>query len=719
MLDIPTPSFVRNMKVSHMVWLIAIMGILLAAMFAQTKLRDEARLGDEMRSISSLVELSVKMSDYVHEQQKERGATAIFLSSQGTQYREELQAQRILTDQRFNAVKTQATRLLQSSMNTDLKRDLAALLEKAEQRAETRSRVDSLSIERGAALGFYTGLNHDVIHFIGGTSRGVTNASIANNLMNYSAFLMGKDSAGIERALGASGFAVGSFSPALKQNLSRHITTQNAMIGQFSAFADTELNTALQTVLESDVSQQVESLRVVALTGTPDEIAPISASQWFDLSTSRINGLKQLEDQVADSLLAQAGSGLAQANQSFWSNAVLLTLTVLFGAIFSTYLVLVVSRAFRDVLNPLQQLADGNLDVALPKRTDNEFGEIVSALEIFKNNETQRRDDDRNREKVLDTLASGLHALSDGNFVDKIDDKFPDSYERLRKDFNSSKSSVSGAMVRVVHAVQDIRHGVAKVRQDAGDLSHRTEGQAATLEQTAAALEQMTASVKSTSESVLHTNQFVSTVADGVRNSRDVAQKTVATMNDIESSSSQISQIVTVIEDIAFQTNLLALNAGVEAARAGEAGRGFGVVASEVRALAGRSAEAAKQITKLIEANEMRVGEGVNLIQNVSDALEDIVKKTEDVAKHVSDISIAANEQSTGLAEINAAVSQLDHVTQQNASMVEQTTSFSIGLSNDAEELMRLISRFQIGDVTRGIESPVAGLSADKASEAA
>ena len=226
----------------------------------------------------------------------------------------------------------------------------------------------------------------------------------------------------------------------------------------------------------------------------------------------------------------------------------------------------------------------------------------------------------------------------------------------------------------------------------------RPESQAATLEETAAALEQMTASVKSTSDGVLHTNNFISTVETGVRESRDVALRTVETMTEIEESSGQISRIVTVIEDIAFQTNLLALNAGVEAARAGEAGRGFDVVASEVRALAGRSAKAAKEITSLIDANATRVGEGVVLIQNVSKALEEIVSKTEEVSNHISDIALAANEQSVGLAEINSTVSQLDHVTQQNASMVEQTTSFSVGLSNDAEALMRLISGFRIDE---------------------
>ncbi len=707
MIKLPTPRFVQNLKVSFIVWLIAFIGLALAAFFAQSMIREEARKSKEMHNISALVELSTTMSDYVHEQQKERGATAIFLSSRGQLYREELSAQRDATDAQLAQVRTQAASILDLNLDTPLKQSLRAVLSETEKITDTRSRIDALSIGRGAAIGFYTRLNRQTIDFIGETSGGVSDPSISKKMVVYSAFLTGKDAAGIERALGASGFALGQFSDELKLNWGAQIAAQDLMLDYFIAHSVPELRTRANAILESDLSEQVKQVREIGLNGTAEQIAQISASDWFDLATQQINALKSLELEIASFLKSESAAAMLAADRTFWMLAVILSAMVIAQTLISVYFAQVTSRMFKGVLDPLRTLSKGDTQVTIPAMTRNEFGEIAAALAIFKENEEKRQADDRNREIVLDQLASGLHALSDGDFVDKIDDRFPESYERLRADFNASKSSIANAMIQVAKSVDAIRQGSMKVRQDAGSLSERTEGQAATLEETAAALEEMTASVKSTSESAIHTSEFVTNVEKGVLESREIAQKTVSTMTEIEASSTQISQIVTVIEEIAFQTNLLALNAGVEAARAGEAGRGFDVVASEVRALAGRSAEAAKEITSLIEANASRVGEGVVLIQNVSNALEDIVSKTTKVSKHVSDISVAAHEQSLGLSEINAAMSQLDQVTQQNASMVEQTTSFSIGLSNDAEELMRLISGFRLHSASAAASTAV------------
>ena len=239
--------------------------------------------------------------------------------------------------------------------------------------------------------------------------------------------------------------------------------------------------------------------------------------------------------------------------------------------------------------------------------------------------------------------------------------------------------------------------GVSLIGAAADDLSKRTEQQAASLEETAAALDQITATVRRTAEGAQQASRAVSVARTDAERSGVVVKEAVSAMARIESSARQISQIIGVIDEIAFQTNLLALNAGVEAARAGDAGRGFAVVASEVRALAQRSADAAKEIKSLISASSQEVETGVKLVGDTGDSLSGIVAKVLEISDLVGEIAASAQEQAGGLNEVNAAVNQMDTVTQQNAAMVEESTAASHSLAVETAELTRLVSQFDIG----------------------
>jgi len=249
----------------------------------------------------------------------------------------------------------------------------------------------------------------------------------------------------------------------------------------------------------------------------------------------------------------------------------------------------------------------------------------------------------------------------------------------------------------VVDNVAAIRSGSSEISQASDDLSRRTEQQAASLEETAAALDEITATVNKTADGARQASSVVQSARGDAEKSGHVVRDAVAAMNAIEQSSTQIGNIIGVIDEIAFQTNLLALNAGVEAARAGDAGRGFAVVASEVRALAQRSAEAAKEIKTLISASGQQVGAGVNLVGQTGEALQRIVSRVAEIDGLVSEISASAQEQATGLQQVNTAVNQMDQVTQQNAAMVEQSTAASHSLAQEADVLAASVSRFRTG----------------------
>ncbi|MGO9005412.1 MAG: methyl-accepting chemotaxis protein [Beijerinckiaceae bacterium] len=300
--------------------------------------------------------------------------------------------------------------------------------------------------------------------------------------------------------------------------------------------------------------------------------------------------------------------------------------------------------------------------------------------------------------RVVQLLADGLGKLSDGNLTCRLNDAFPAEYEKLRGDFNASIEKLHQAMLAINTNAHAIRSGTDEISTAADDLSRRTEQQAASLEETAASLDQITTTVNKTAEGAKHAHDVVSTAKANAEKSGIVVRNAVEAMNGIEKSSKQISQIIGVIDEIAFQTNLLALNAGVEAARAGDAGRGFAVVASEVRALAQRSAEAAKEIKGLISTSTEQVDRGVDLVEETGKALERIVIQVAEINDVVSAIAASAQEQATGLHQVNTAVNQMDHVTQQNAAMVEETTAAAHSLSHETEELGRLVGRFQIGE---------------------
>ncbi len=323
--------------------------------------------------------------------------------------------------------------------------------------------------------------------------------------------------------------------------------------------------------------------------------------------------------------------------------------------------------------------------------------DVTEAQRKIAEAETARATMQAAQAKVVDALRNGLEQLAEGNLTVSLNEAFSDDYEQLRNDFNKAVDGLLSAMRGVIENADLIQGEAAEISSAADDLSGRTEKQAATLEETAAALDELTSSVTSAAEAAAHANDLVDTARKDAEASGEVVREAVEAMSAIETSSQQIGKITSVIDDIAFQTNLLALNAGVEAARAGEAGRGFAVVASEVRALAQRSSEAAREINGLISASGAQVKRGVELVDQAGDALKGIVESVMAISQNVSGIAVSSREQSSGLAEINEAVNQLDHVTQQNAAMFEETTAASHALTREAETLTQTMGQFQTG----------------------
>ena len=500
----------------------------------------------------------------------------------------------------------------------------------------------------------------------------------------------------------------------------------NKAVAQLNDLAgNTDLKDKVAALKEAAATVRAQEDHQVELRQDPTKLAEAQASI---LTSGRLTKPREILKSITDPEHALVASrGAAQAKSLNSANTMLAAgglISVVLSIAMGWLLSGAIAGPVAAMTAAMGRLANGDNTVTIPAvgRKD-EVGRMASAVQTFKDAaieklrlegvaaeqarqvEAERQAGEVERARVaaeqvavVESLATGLEKLSAGILTYRIAQAFAPAYEKLRADFNAAMAQLQDAMRVVADNTSGIQTGSGEISNASDDLSRRTEQQAASLEETAAALDEITATVKKTAEGANRARDAVSSARDDAERSGKVVREAVAAMDGIETSAQQISQIIGVIDEIAFQTNLLALNAGVEAARAGDAGRGFAVVASEVRALAQRSAQAAKEIKALISTSSAQVDQGVDLVGQTGKALERIVAQVTEVNALVAEIAASTHEQAIGLQQVNIAVNQMDQVTQQNAAMVEESTAASHSLAQDAEALAQLISGFELDE---------------------
>ncbi|KPF41839.1 methyl-accepting chemotaxis protein [Rhizobium sp. AAP43] len=518
----------------------------------------------------------------------------------------------------------------------------------------------------------------------------------------------------------------------------------------------------IKTALDAYFAQVREMVSVAATpAGQDPAVMKAELAKALDAQKAVTSVVKEYSTQSATSLATSRGNALAASSFTMMLQIVTAAICIVAGVAISFLI------ARNGIVNPIRSLTSVMSGMASGRRVSSipgtdrqdEIGEMARALEVFRANEEQMRameaqeaaltaqskdlqssisvivkaaaagdfsqrisktyeDADLQRfagsvNELVENVDRGVNevrrviaALADADLTHDMQGHFQGAFAELQANVNQTMAVLRQTMQNILHAAGTITGNSGELSSAANQLARRTEQQAASLEETAAALEEITTTVKTSTERAKEASHMVSETKNSAGKSGDIVRNAIDAMGRIEQSSQRISQIISVIDEIAFQTNLLALNAGVEAARAGEAGRGFAVVAQEVRELAQRSANAAKEIKTLINTSAEEVKGGVSLVLSTGDALREIEDLVNRVNDHVVTIARASQEQSMALGEINSSVNHMDQMTQQNAAMVEETTAASQVLAGEARQLQAQLAQFKLdGGATQGSSS--------------
>ncbi len=581
------------------------------------------------------------------------------------------------------------------------------------------------------------------------TGVGAISSSYRSMSADYSDFIKTDSVASVELARINQGLVVagynasqsviyGGASPYMKTILASYNTNTQRMDERFS------LLNRLMPEMAGELSEMQSATKTIL--GLTDKVIEFGSKDQDDAAGAQlaiadplIDDLRAKIRTLVDAVAAHMNSENERMTASMQST--ILTYIVSLVALFVGLIITALYVSSRGITGPINALRERMLSLAAGKTDEpiagmgrkDEVGQMADAVVVFRDNAVANlrleqeaaatrslSDEERLRKAEADRLRAkemteatlglgeGLKHLASGDLTFQLSEPFAPDFETLRADFNAAVGQLSETLRAVADATSGIDTGSREVSASADDLSKRTEQQAAALEETAAALDQITVNVANSSKRAEEARKVAVQANESAAQSGRVVANAVDAMQKIEASSNQVSNIIGVIDEIAFQTNLLALNAGVEAARAGEAGKGFAVVAQEVRELAQRSAQAAKEIKDLIRNSSVEVQSGVKLVSDTGEALKTIEGYIVTVNQHMDSIATSAKEQSVGLAEVNSAVNQMDQVTQQNAAMVEETSAAGATLANESGRLRELISQFHLSGALRQTASVMA-----------
>jgi methyl-accepting chemotaxis protein len=657
------------------------------------KLINERNYITTSSTVQGVAELAPNVSNLVHELQKERGMSAGFIGSGGQAFADTINDQRALTDQQLAGFEAAFAQLQSTTKLEAISEPLQSAQSALADLRQRRASVDALNLSVAEMAGYYSPLISDLLDVIQSMATVIEDGEMLRPVLGFVALLEGKERAGIERAMGAAGFGAGAFSQAIYRNFIRLGAMQDVYFETFRLYGHSDDVAFFEEQMAGPSAEEVDALRALAASSPyGGDISMVSGPEWFAASTRRIDALKAVEDQVVAGINEMAAGNVAYAQRGFWMLAAMLAGLIALTGLVSYFVAKSIAPPIRKMAATMRVLATNNFNIVVDDawRSD-EIGEMAKAVEVFRDNAVDRlhleqkaqteRDQERYRQTHIETIVMGFR------------DKIAESTQQVSGQ-TSEMRALAARLLSVAESAADEAQGAQSA----------TNGASSNVQTVAAATEQLSASIRE----IAGQTDRVSTLMEGA------AQRAAATNEDVgqlSQSADRIGTVIGLISDIAEQTNLLALNATIEAARAGEAGKGFAVVASEVKELATQTAKATEEIGQQIAGIQSSTTGTVESIQAITDSVDEIRELTTAIASAVEEQeaatqeianSIGAASNGTGTAankvasvsksieetanEANVVNSTADVLTEQSEGLMAQVESFLTEVSKDVEE---------------------------------